>query len=388
MRKEFGKAIVELAEKDPNIVLIVGDIGYGIFDEFKTKFPNRYFNFGICEQSMIGAAAGMALEGLKPYVYTITPFLIERPFEQIKLDIDQQNVNVKLVGYADYPNQGPTHTELDGEYIMKLFKNINSYFPKNSPETRDAIFKSYTSNSPAFISLKKDKSNNVKNQEEIKMNQLNIITSLHQGTKRDYVSRMNDNKVTCMEIARRYSQEYWDGDRRYGYGGYRYIPRRWEPVAKQLIEKYNLTNNSKILDVGCGKAYLLFEIKKILPGCKVVGFDFSEYAINNAKEEIKERLFVHRAQDPYPFEDKEFDLVISITTFHNLYINDLKPALQEMERVGKNKYLAVESYRNDKELFNLQCWALTAEAFFKPEEWVWLFNEFGYSGDYEFIYFE
>lgn len=157
MRKEFGKVIVELAEKDNKIILIVGDIGYGIFDEFKAKFPDRFFNFGICEQSTISAASGMALEGLKPYVYTITPFLIERPFEQIKLDIDQQNVNVKLVGYADYLDQGPTHAELDGERLMNLFNNIVSYFPKNSKETRDALITSYESKRPAFISLKKDK---------------------------------------------------------------------------------------------------------------------------------------------------------------------------------------------------------------------------------------
>lgn len=157
MRREFGKVLVELAEKDDKVILIVGDIGYSTFDEFVRKFPNRFFNFGVCEQSMISAASGMALEGLKPYIYTITPFLIERPFEQIKLDINQQNVNVKLVGYADYPEQGPTHAELDAKYMMNLFKNIDSYFPKNSKETREALIKSYESKKPTFISLKKDK---------------------------------------------------------------------------------------------------------------------------------------------------------------------------------------------------------------------------------------
>jgi len=156
MRREFAKVIVELAEKDDRIILIVGDIGYQIFDEFRSKFLDRFFNLGLCEQSIISAASGMALEGLKPYVYTITPFLIERPFEQIKLDINQQNVNVKLVGYADYPTQGPTHAELDGRGLMKLFNNIDSYFPKNSQETREALVKSYKSNRPAFISLKKE----------------------------------------------------------------------------------------------------------------------------------------------------------------------------------------------------------------------------------------
>jgi len=156
MRQEFGKVMIELAEKDEKVVLIVGDIGYGTFDRFIEKFPDKFFNFGICEQSIISAASGMALEGLKPYVYTITPFLIERPFEQVKLDIDQQNVNVKLVGYADYPTQGPTHAEINGSELMKLFKNIDSYFPKNSQETRKALIESYESRKPTFISLKKD----------------------------------------------------------------------------------------------------------------------------------------------------------------------------------------------------------------------------------------
>lgn len=157
MRKEFAKELVRLAKNDEDIILLVGDIGYGIFDEFKKLFPQKFLNIGICEQSMIGIAAGMALEGLKPYVYTITPFLIERPFEQIKVDIDQQKVNVKLVGYADYPGQGPTHSELDAEYLMKIFKNIDSYFPKSSDGAKKAVIDSYNSTRPAFISLKKDK---------------------------------------------------------------------------------------------------------------------------------------------------------------------------------------------------------------------------------------
>ena len=154
MRKEFGKVIVELAERDDSIVMLIGDFGYGIVDEFKNRFPTRFFDFGICEQSLIGIAAGMALQGLKPYVYGLTPFLIERPFEQIKLDINQQNVNVKIVGYADYPLQGITHSEIDAEYMMKLFKNIKSYFPKNSVETRNALIESYKSEKPTFLSLK------------------------------------------------------------------------------------------------------------------------------------------------------------------------------------------------------------------------------------------
>ena len=128
MRKRFGEVISKLADENDKIVLLVGDIGYRVFDDFRDKYPERFINMGICEQSIIGAASGMALEGLQPWVYTITPFLIERPFEQIKLDIDHQNVNVNLVGYADYPTLGPTHTELDGKKTMELFKNIKSFF--------------------------------------------------------------------------------------------------------------------------------------------------------------------------------------------------------------------------------------------------------------------
>lgn len=130
MRRIFGKLINKLAKKDKKIVLIVGDIGFGIFDDFRRENPKRFFNLGICEQSIIGAASGMALEGLKPWVYTITPFLIERPFEQIKLDIDQQKVNVKLVGFADYPTLGPTHSELNAKKFQVCLKIQNHFFQK------------------------------------------------------------------------------------------------------------------------------------------------------------------------------------------------------------------------------------------------------------------
>ena len=157
MRREFGKIINQLAKKDKKIVLLVGDIGYGIFDDFRKEHPKRFFNMGICEQSIISSASGMALEGLKPWVYTITPFLIERPFEQIKLDIDQQKVNVNLVGFADYPSLGPTHSELNAKKLMRLFKNIKSFFPKNTDETKKITFKCSKINGPTFISLKTDK---------------------------------------------------------------------------------------------------------------------------------------------------------------------------------------------------------------------------------------
>ena len=160
MRRKFGKLINELAKKDKKIVLLVGDIGFGIFDEFRNNHPEKFYNLGICEQSLISAASGMALEGLKPWVYTITPFLIERPFEQIKLDIDQQNVNVKLIGFADYPTLGPTHSEIDAKKLMSQFKNINSFYPEDSQATESNIIQCYKYNGPCFVSLKTDKSLN------------------------------------------------------------------------------------------------------------------------------------------------------------------------------------------------------------------------------------
>ena len=217
---------------------------------------------------------------------------------------------------------------------------------------------------------------------------LNIVTPLHKATKRDYVARMMDDKVNCMLKAKEYEADYWDGDRRYGYGGYKYIPGRWKPVAQALIDIYGLKSDARILDVGCGKGYLLHELKLLLPNAHFVGFDVSKYGLANAKEEIRDNLFRYRAQDAYPFGDKSFDLVISLTTLHNLRLFELKTALAEIERVGKNKYVMLESYRNELELFNLECWALTAESFFDAAEWIWLYEHFGYTGDYEFIYFE
>lgn len=214
-----------------------------------------------------------------------------------------------------------------------------------------------------------------------------FITPLHRSTLRDYLGRMQDDKVGCMKIAKEYGPEFWDGDRRYGYGGHRY-DGRWEPVARRLIECYDLKPNAQILDVGCGKGFLLYELSRLLPEATIAGFDISAYAIENSKEELRNRLFVHRAEAPYPFADDQFDLVLSLTTLHNLVICDLKSALREIERVGKNKYVTMEAYRSEQELFNLQCWALTCASFHTPEEWVWLFDEFGFSGDYEFIYFE
>jgi len=154
MRKFFGDWLIERVKEDQTIYLIVGDTGYKSFDNFKRLYPDRYINIGICEQSMISIAAGMALNGLKPYVYTITPFLIERALEQIKIDINLNNANVKLIGFDDYPTQGPTHKCAD-DHIVKMFSNIKCFYPMDINQLKNSLDKTYNNKKPTFINMRK-----------------------------------------------------------------------------------------------------------------------------------------------------------------------------------------------------------------------------------------
>jgi transketolase len=155
MREIFGKTIVRLAEKDERIVLITCDVHQNM-DEFKIKFPDRFFDFGLTEQATVGICAGLASQGLKPVFYSITPFVLERPFEQIKIDIDEMNLPVMLIGYDDYPTHGPTHRALNPKGLVSLFKNIDGFFPNNSKEAEKAMLDAYLMDGPSFIHLKKD----------------------------------------------------------------------------------------------------------------------------------------------------------------------------------------------------------------------------------------
>ena len=223
------------------------------------------------------------------------------------------------------------------------------------------------------------------------MGLIDFMSVLHKSTKRNYLARVNDKdfpKSKAAELAKKYEFDYWDGDRRINYGGYKYIENRWLPVAEKLNNYYKLGSYPKILDIGCGKGFLLFEFLKIVPNAEIHGLDISKYAIRNSKKEIKDQLIVGNCND-LPWPDNYFDLVISINTLHNLYAYDLMKSLKEIERVGKkNKYICVESYRNEKEKANLLYWQVTCEAFNTPNEWQWWFRESGYTGDYSFIYFE
>jgi ubiquinone/menaquinone biosynthesis C-methylase UbiE len=198
---------------------------------------------------------------------------------------------------------------------------------------------------------------------------------------------MNDNKVEAMIKAKEYGFDYWDGDRRYGYGGYRYIPGRWKPVAKAFIENYNLGPGSKILDIGCGKGFLLYEIQLLEPKIELFGIDISRHGLLSKNPELFADLRILRCEEKLPWPDDYFDFAYSLGTFHNLHLPELNNALKEMSRVGRQNYLMVESFRNEHEQFNLECWALTAETLINVDSWKWMFNQSGYSGDYEFIYF-
>ena len=216
------------------------------------------------------------------------------------------------------------------------------------------------------------------------------MSPLHKATKRDYLARVNDPefpKAKAAELAKQWGYDYWDGDRRINYGGYNYMPGRWAPIAEKMIEHYGLKPGSKVLDVGCGKGYQLYELSKVLPGIIVRGIDVSSYAIEHAHPEMKPFIDEGSAIK-LPYDDLDFDLVFSINTLHNLHNRELDAALREMTRVGKRKYLCVESYRNEEEKMNLLYWQVTCEQFNTPEDWAWWFESPKYDGDHSFIYFE
>lgn len=217
---------------------------------------------------------------------------------------------------------------------------------------------------------------------------IDFITPIHTTTKRDYLGRVNAYpKADAAKKARLFDYDYWDGDRNICYGGYNYDGRHY-PIAEAMVRHYNLTKDSVILDIGCGKGFLLYEFTQILPGITVVGLDISDYALHKGKEEIK-GSFIRGDGAFLPYSDKSIDLVISINTLHNLYCYQMVEALKEIQRVTReHSYIVVESYRTEEEKVNLLYWQVTCECFFTPAEWEWWFNQTGYQGDYSFIYFK
>jgi SAM-dependent methyltransferase len=210
--------------------------------------------------------------------------------------------------------------------------------------------------------------------------EINLLNT-HPVTKRDYDKRMEEKTPEVIRIAKEFGREFFDGDRKCGYGGYKY-DGRWKAVAARMKEYYNLPDNAAILDIGCAKGFLLHDFKELMPQCTVVGIDVSEYAIENSLESVRPFLKVASAEDlPYP--DKSFDLVISINSIHNLPPERLKTALREVERVCRgDSYITVDAWRNDLERENLFKWVLTAETMMHVDEWKRLFDDIGFTGDY------
>ena len=201
-------------------------------------------------------------------------------------------------------------------------------------------------------------------------------------TKRDLSKRGNEKTEEDRIIARRFDKEFFDGDRKNGYGGYYYNSKFWSEVVKDLNNFYKLKNGRKILDIGCGKGFMLFDFMKLNPNFVLEGIDISDYAITNAVPEVKKFLKVGDAKS-LPYEGNSFDLVISINTTHNLEINQCKKALSEMERVSrKDKYLIVDAYSNEIEKDRIFAWNLTAKTILSTNEWISLFEEAGYTGHY------
>lgn len=216
--------------------------------------------------------------------------------------------------------------------------------------------------------------------------------------------RTEENK----RIAKKYDREFFDGERINGYGGY-YYDGRWRNVVNKLKELYGINNKSAILDIGCAKGFLLFDLQDMLPGIKVGGIDISLYAINKAmdgyadylikkgydksksfklEEEAGRTILPHMiigSAEYLPWPDKSFDAVLSIDTLHNLTEDKMRKAIQEMNRVCRNldnMFIEVDSYRTLEEKERMENWVLTAETVKSVEGWLKFFKECGYKGDY------
>lgn len=186
------------------------------------------------------------------------------------------------------------------------------------------------------------------------------------------------------QISKRFDFDYFDGDRKYGYGGFNYNPRFWSDVVLDFINEYKLTEKSSILDIGCAKGFMLVDFKKVLPGITVSGLDISKYAISSAHPDVKNYV-IEGSAIKLPYEDKTFDLVISINTLHNLKRNEIKKSLEEINRVAKKySFIMVDGYESESQKEMMDKWVLTAETVLSYDEWIEFFNESKYLGDYDF----
>ena len=201
-------------------------------------------------------------------------------------------------------------------------------------------------------------------------------------TKRDPVARAQGKTEHDRALARKFDKDFFDGDRRNGYGGFRYDPKFWAPVCPDIIQHFQLTETSSLLDVGCAKGFMLVDLLNEIPSLTVRGIDISEYAVANSHEQVRHLLKVGDAQK-LPYDDNSFDYVISINTVHNLNKNNCGQALREIQRVAKNgAFVTVDAYRSFEEKERMFAWNLTAKTILSVDEWVKFFEEVGYEGDY------
>lgn len=213
------------------------------------------------------------------------------------------------------------------------------------------------------------------------MGEINLM-DLYPRSKRPIEERGELITEEHRRIARQFGKEFFDGDRLYGYGGYSYHPRFWKATVKRFRDYYQLAEDPSVLDVGCGKGFMLHDFKELMPKLTVAGIDISEYAIEHAIETVKPFLRVGNAKE-LPYEDNSFDLVISITTIHNLPLEECKQALREIQRVSrKHAFITVDAWRTEEERKRMMKWNLTALTYMHVDDWKKLFAEVGYTGDY------
>lgn len=201
-------------------------------------------------------------------------------------------------------------------------------------------------------------------------------------TKRDPNARAEAKTAEDVAIARQFGEEFFDGDRKRGYGGFYYHPRFWQPVIPDLVAHFGLTGESSVLDVGCAKGFMLHDMQTLIPGIDIAGIDISSYAIENAQESVRPFLKVGNAVE-LPFEDNSFDVVISVNTVHNLERDDVAKSLKEIERVARRgSFITVDAYRNEEEKQRIFDWVLTGKTIMHVDEWKQFFRDVGYTGDY------
>ena len=212
------------------------------------------------------------------------------------------------------------------------------------------------------------------------MAEVDLLRSLPR-TKRNIEKRAGGKDETVVAIAKQFGEMYWDGPREYGYGGYRY-DGRWRAVARDIISHFSLRPGMRVLDVGCGKGFLVKDLMLECPGLEAFGLDVSLYALMRCEGDVVGRLHLGSAEK-LPFPDGSFDCVLSLNTIHNLPRPRAVRAMREIRRLsGDRAFVQVDSYHTPQQKAVFESWVLTAEFHDYPSGWIELFAEAGYAGDY------